>query len=83
MTVLADLEEQTLSPERQALLRRMNAINAQACVVFDPAGTHELLRDKVRQLMREKGVTPEDNIGSRELLRMRYSDDFESKRVLR
>lgn len=71
MMITGNPEEAALPPERQALLRRMEEINAQAGVVFDSSATHETLREKMRQLMRDRGVKPGDNAGSRELMRMR------------
>lgn len=79
MAALVGPKEQTLSPERQLLLRRMEQINAEAGVVYDPTVTHETLRQKMRHLMQEMGVTPEDNVGSRELMRMRYGENWDEE----
>ena len=41
------------------------------------AGPPTMTLEQLRQSMRDRGVRAEDNIGSRELMRMRYGDDWE------
>ena len=62
--------------ERKALKERMakkaREINALAGIVGEPDVTAE----ELQELMRADGVNPEDNGASRELMRIRYGDDW-------
>jgi hypothetical protein len=48
-------------------------IDAELGIVGPPTMTIEELHES----MRNHGVRPEDNIGTRELMRMRYGDDWQ------
>lgn len=65
-----------VSPERRAeLLRIYQAVNAKVGITGKPTMTVEELH--ASQIA--NGVRAEDNLGSRELLRMRYGDDWETE----
>jgi hypothetical protein len=57
--------------ERARLLRMAEDADAAAGILGEPEGTVQDLRRR----MEESGIRPEDNIASRELLRMRYGDE--------
>lgn len=75
MSTVADETEwkPVLDPERERLLRMMEEIDARAGVPLKPSMTPE----EIREAMRRDGVRPEDNIGSRGILQMRYGDDWD------
>jgi len=56
---------------RKELIELVREVNAQAGIAGEPTITPEELQDSIRR----GGVRPEDNIGSRELMRMRYPHD--------
>ena len=58
---------------RLEMIRLVEAINEAAGITGEPTMTIDELHQ--RQLAR--GIRPEDNSGSRELMRMRYGDDWE------
>ena len=62
-------------PHRLEMIRLMEEVDAKAGVPKEPIMTIEELH--ASQL--KHGVRPEDNIGSRELMRMRYGDDWEEQ----
>lgn len=63
-----------VSEEKMVELRRIaREVNAKLGIPFDPTITAE----QVREQMRAEGVRPEDNGASRELLRMRYGEDYD------
>jgi hypothetical protein len=64
-----------LDPHRLEMIRLMEEIDARAGIVGDP----EISAREIRDRMRAQGVRPEDNAGSRELMRMRYGDDWEEE----
>jgi hypothetical protein len=62
------------SPEEKEALRKLaREVNERAGICGPPGMTAEELQ---AQMIRE-GVRPEDNAASRELLRMRYGDDYD------
>lgn len=70
--MLSERPVNVISDERRKeLTELMREINAQAGIVGEPTMTPEELQES----MRRRGVRPEDNIGSRELMRMRYGHD--------
>jgi hypothetical protein len=60
-------------PHRLEMIRLMEEIDAKAGVPKEPSMTIE----ELHAMQIAHGVRPEDNIGSRELMRMRYGDDWE------
>ena len=58
---------------RLEMIRLMEDIDAQTGIVGDPNMTAAQLRER----QRARGVRAEDNVGSRELVRMRYGEDWE------
>lgn len=62
-----------LDPHRQEMLRVLEEIDRRNGIPTQPA----LTVDELHQSQLLHGVRPEDNIGSRELLHMRYGDDAE------
>jgi hypothetical protein len=63
-----------IESERLSLIKLMEQIDAEAGVPLEPVMTIEELRES--QLAR--GILPEDNVASTELMRMRYGDDWET-----
>ncbi len=61
---------------REELMALGREINARAGIVGEPTMTAEELQAS----QRASGVRAEDNIGSRELMRMRYGDDWEEEK---
>lgn len=59
--------------EKEALRKLAREVNERAGIFGPPDMTAEELQ---AQMLRE-GVRPEDNLASRELLRMRYGDDYD------
>jgi hypothetical protein len=68
-------ERRVHDPHRLEMIRLMEEIDAQAGVVDEPGLTPE----ELQQRMIANGVRPEDNIGSREIMRMRYGDDWQNE----
>ena len=60
---------------RLAMIRKMAEIDAAQGVTGEPTMTVE----EILQSQLDRGVRPEDRLGSRELMRMRYGDDWEWK----
>jgi hypothetical protein len=60
---------------RLELIRLMEEIDARAGIVGPPTVTPEELQAR----MLARGIRPEDNILSSEILRMRYGDEDESE----
>ena len=60
---------------RLEMIRLMEKIDAEAGAGGKPTMTAQ----ELRQSMIDRGVRPEDNIGSREILRMRYGDDWDKE----
>jgi hypothetical protein len=58
---------------RLEMIELARKVNEQAGIVGEPTMTPEEIQEYERAL----GVRPEDNSGSREILRMRYDDDRE------
>ena len=68
------------SEEHKAKMRRIaREVNARLGIPEKPTITAAELRDR----MRANGIHPEDNILSRELLRMRYGDDYDQDEYMR
>jgi hypothetical protein len=61
--------------KRLEMIRLGREMNALAGITGEPDVTAEELQAR----MIANGVRPEDNIGSRELMRMRYGDDWEQE----
>lgn len=70
----ADLSQFFVSAERRVELAQIaREVNAKAGTIGEPTMTAEELQ--ASQVA--KGVRPEDNGATRELLRMRYGDDYD------
>jgi hypothetical protein len=61
--------------DKQWVRRKIAEVNKRMGFVPDPDATPQ----KARELMEADGVRPEDNIFSREIMRMRYGDDWEEE----
>jgi hypothetical protein len=61
--------------ELERLRKIAHEVNERAGIVGDPNITAEQLQAR----MQAEGVRPEDNGASRELLRMRYGEDYEQE----
>jgi hypothetical protein len=61
--------------DKQWVRRKMAEVNRRMGFVPDPDATPE----KVQEMMLAEGVRPEDNSASREIMRMRYGDDWEEE----
>ena len=75
MTVVnkPDLSQFFTSPERRAELAKLaRAVNEKAGIT----GPLTMTAEELQQYMVQQGVRPEDNGATRELLRMRYGDDY-------
>jgi len=59
--------------DRAQLNRIMDEIEERMGFVPDPDATHE----KLREMMKEEGIRPEDNIFSRDIIRMRNGEPEE------
>jgi len=57
---------------REEMAELMREIDARAGIVGEPTMTIE----ELHELQKAHGVRPEDNGATRELLRMRYGDDY-------
>jgi hypothetical protein len=71
MTVLSKPDPKTLVADKEALRRILEEQDRLTGFVLDPTATAQRARD----LMLADGVRPEENIGSRELIRMREGDE--------
>ncbi len=60
---------------RLAMIEKMNEIDAAAGIVGEPTMTIEELHES----MLARGIRPEDNILSSELMRMRYGDAWDKE----
>lgn len=68
-----DMSQFFVSPERRAELAKIaREVNAKAGITGEPTMTAQ----ELRAIQRAQGVRAEDNLGSRELMRMRYGDDY-------
>lgn len=72
MAVITQRDANVTPADRQALVRRMQEIDAKAGVVDDPTMTIE----KLHEVMHTLGIRPEYNGASRELMQMRYGNDW-------
>lgn len=61
--------------DKEEMNRLMDAIEKQMGFVPDPDATPQ----KAREIMLADGVRPEENIFSREIMRMRYGDDWDKE----
>lgn len=76
MAVVEKLETSPsfVNPERRAeLIRISKEVNAKAGVTGEPTMTAQ----ELRAMQRAHGVRAVDNGASRELMRMRYGDDYD------
>ena len=62
-----------LITDKKALQGLMDEIDVQAGIAHDPTATAQ----KARAMMRAQGVRAEANNASRELMQIRYGDDWE------
>ena len=60
---------------RQELVRLAREVNARAGIPAEPTMTLE----ELHQSQLARGIRPEDNIASREIMRMRYGDDWDKE----
>jgi hypothetical protein len=76
MAVLSKTDEAKIfDSRRQELIRIAREVNARAGILGEPTMTAQ----ELRQAQVARGIRPEDNLGSRELMRMRYGDDWEEE----
>lgn len=71
---------QVPSEEKQAELRR---IAEEADARIGAAGPPTMTIDELHASMLAHGIKPEDNILSREILRMRYGNDYDQDEYMR
>jgi hypothetical protein len=71
MTTARNPTKESLFPDKARLRRLAAEQDRQAGITFDPTATPE----KVRELMRACGVRPEENLFSRDILRVKYPDE--------
>lgn len=67
--------ELRLDARRLELIRLGREVNARAGI--PPPEEVRITAAELRAMQLERGIRPEDNIGSSELMRMRYGDDWE------
>jgi hypothetical protein len=72
---IANEPERILDSRRQELAELAREMNRRAGI----AGNPEVTAEELQARMRARGIRPEDNIGSRELMRMRYGDDYQEE----
>lgn len=75
MTTFSETRLNPGTPDRQALIRLAEEIDAQAGVAHES----NMSIVKLRDLMKADGVRPEDNGASREAMRVRYGDDWDKE----
>jgi hypothetical protein len=75
MAIARKPHQKALDPHRLEMIRLGREVNDRAGIVREPGLTAEELQGR----MLAEGIRPEDNIGSRELMRMRYGDDWEEE----
>jgi hypothetical protein len=68
-------QKQAFDAHRLEMIRLMEAIDAQAGVV----GNAEVTTAELRARQRARGIRAEDNLASRDLMRMRYGDDWDEE----
>jgi hypothetical protein len=71
MTVLSKPDPKTLVADKEALRKILEEQDRLTGFVLDPTATAQ----RARELMLADGVRPEENIGSRDLIRMREGED--------
>jgi len=77
---MALTKEEVERQERQARkLELYRLVEENDAKVGIPRGPAPITPPELQRRMIERGVKPEDNIGSRELMRMRYGDDWEAE----
>lgn len=73
MTHEPDLSQFFVSTERRAELAKIaHEVNVKAGITGEPTMTAQ----ELRAMQRAQGVRAEDNSASRELMRMRYGDNY-------
>jgi hypothetical protein len=75
MAKVSDPAKPVIDARRQELIRLGREVNAMAGINGPPDMTIEELHES----MRLRGVRPEDNIASSELMRVRYGDDWDKE----
>lgn len=65
--------------DKRPYAEMMREIDARAGIDHEPDVTAEELVARLRQMQRDAGVRPEDNLGSREIMRMRYGDEWDKE----
>ena len=68
-----DAAREFFRTDKREMLKLMEKIDAEAGIIGPPTMTI----DELHASQRVSGIRPEDNIGSRELMRMRYGDDWQ------
>lgn len=71
---MAVADESTLGErfaDKEGVRRILAESDARTGFVFDPSATPE----QVRELMEAQGIRPEDNVLSRDIIRVRYEDE--------
>ena len=67
-------EKGVFDSHRLEMIRLGREVNAAAGI---PTGEPEVTAEELQESMRASGIRPEDRIFTRELMRMRYGDDWE------
>ena len=74
MSIAREREESSFDSHRLEMIRLGREINAAAGI---PTGEPEMTAEELRADMLASGIRPEDRIFTKELMRMRYGDDWE------
>lgn len=76
---LKETEIGKFSAQKAKWMHQIPKSGAQANIIYGPTMTHVKLRAMLRDEMAIQGMRPEDDIGSRQLMRMRYGDDTDEE----
>jgi hypothetical protein len=71
MAIKPPVDPKSMLADKRALREVMAELNARMGFTPDPGATPE----KVRAMMQADGIRPEENVFSREIIRMRYEEE--------
>jgi hypothetical protein len=75
MAVKSPTNPKSMLVDKRSLQQALAELNARLGFVKDETATPQ----KVREMMRADGICPEDNLFSREIIRMRYGRDADEE----
>jgi hypothetical protein len=70
VAIVDKTQERQWFSDKEALRDLIEKIDAEAGIVFDPTMTGK----RVREILLAKGIRPEENLLSRDIIRARYPD---------